>query len=158
MQSTVNSDLRAYQSYINGEWSESRSGKTFPVYDPSTEEIIAHVAEADSADVDYAVKSARAAFDCGRWPATTAQERGRILFRLAAKVRDHAAMLADIEARNGGKPIVEAEGDIRAVITVLEYYGANQWVWPGRSYLGTIRCSWPPGSLGRRWRLAALAF
>jgi betaine-aldehyde dehydrogenase len=123
MQSTVNSDLRAYQSYINGEWSESRSGKTFPVYDPSTEEIIAHVAEADSADVDYAVKSARAAFDCGRWPATTAQERGRILFRLAAKVRDHAAMLADIEARNGGKPIVEAEGDIRAVITVLEYYG-----------------------------------
>ncbi|MCU1297400.1 MAG: Aldehyde dehydrogenase [Acidobacteriaceae bacterium] len=123
MASTVKSDVHTYGTYINGEWSRSASGKTFPVLDPSIEEVIAYVDESDSVDVDRAVQAARTAFDSGAWPQTTAQERGRILFRLADKVRQNAAMLAEIEARNGGKPIVEAEGDIRAVATVFEYYG-----------------------------------
>jgi betaine-aldehyde dehydrogenase len=69
------------------------------------------------------VRAARAAFDSGAWPQTTAQERGRILFRLAERIRTDAAMLAELESRNSGKPIVEAEYDIADVATCFEYYG-----------------------------------
>jgi len=115
--------MKRYRMYINGEFAESRSGKTFPVIDPSTEEIIAEVPDASEADIDAAVGAARAAFDFGPWPQTTAQERGRLLFRLAERVRREAPMLAELEARNSGKPIVEAEFDINDVATCFEYYG-----------------------------------
>src|SRR5712675_464623 len=65
----------------------------------------------------------REAFDSGPWSKTTAQDRGRILFRLAEKIRQNAASLADLESRNTGKPIVEAEYDIADVATCFEYYG-----------------------------------
>ena len=116
-------EVKAYQMYIDGEWLESRSGKTFPVYDPSTEEVVAQVPDANAEDVDRAVAAARAAFDRGAWSGTTAQERGRILFRLATKIRENAAMLAELECRNSGKPIVEAEFDMGDVATCFEYYG-----------------------------------
>jgi len=119
----VKTEVKAYQMYLNGEWVESKSGKTFPVYDPSSEEVIAQVPDANAEDVDRAVTAARAAFDEGAWPLTTAQERGRILFRLANKIRENAAMLAELECRNTGKPIVEAEYDISDVSTCFEYYG-----------------------------------
>lgn len=117
------SEMKRCRHYINGQWVESRAAAYFPVYDPSTEEIIAEVAEADAHDVDRAVKAARAAFDSGPWPQTTPQDRGRILFRLAEKIRQNTAMLAELEARNSGKPIVEAEFDIADVATCFEYYG-----------------------------------
>ena len=123
MSSIAQTSVRTYQNYINGQWVSSASGKTFPVFDPSTEEIIAQVAASDSADVERAVKAARAAFDSGPWAKTTAQDRGRVLFKLADKVRENAAMLAEIECRNTGKPIVEAEYDIADVATCFEYYG-----------------------------------
>jgi len=123
MSSIAQTSVRTYQNYVNGQWVSSASGKTFPVYDPSTEEVIAQVAASESADVERAVKAARAAFDSGSWPKTTAQDRGRILFKLAEKVRQNSAMLAEIECRNTGKPIVEAEYDIADVATCFEYYG-----------------------------------
>src|SRR5438270_12535318 len=119
----VKTEVRTYQMYVNGQWVESKSGKTFPVYDPCTEEVIAQVPDANAEDVNRAVAAARAAFDEGAWPATTAQERGRILFRLANKIRENAAMLAELECRNTGKPITEAEYDIADVSTCFEYYG-----------------------------------
>jgi len=123
MATAIRPNVRSYQMYINGEWVDSASGKTFPVYDPSTEEVIAEVPDADAKDVDRAVKAAREAFDTGAWRGTTAQERGRVLFRLAERVRKEAAMLAELECRNTGKPIVEAEYDIADVATCFEYYG-----------------------------------
>jgi betaine-aldehyde dehydrogenase len=93
------------------------------VIDPSTEETIAEVPNANEKDVNRAVAAARTAFDSGPWPQTTAQERGRILFRLAERVRKESAMLADLECRNTGKPIVEAEYDIADCATCFEYYG-----------------------------------
>ena len=69
------------------------------------------------------MKAARAAFDEGPWQDMTAQDRGRILFKLAQIVRDRADELAELETRNSGKPIVESEFDIADVATCFEYYG-----------------------------------
>ena len=115
--------MKRYRMYINDEWVEGHSGKVFPVLDPSCEEVMAEAPDGDVQDVDLAVRAARAAFDSGPWPQTTAQERGRILLRLAERVRKESAMLAELEARNSGKPIVEAEFDINDVATCFEYYG-----------------------------------
>ena len=122
MTSGMQSEQGAYQLYIDGEWVSSASGKTFPVYDPSTEEIIAKVVEAGAVEVDLAVRAARKAFDSGPWAASTPQSRARVLFKLAAKVREHLPTLAKMETQNTGKPIVEGEGDIEAVAEVFEYY------------------------------------
>ncbi len=119
----VKADVQTYQMYINGEWVASQSGKTFPVYDPSTEEVIAQVPEANAADVDRAVAAAKSAFEDGPWATTTAQDRGRVLYRLAEKIRQNLPMLAELECRNSGKPIVEAEFDINDAATCFEYYG-----------------------------------
>src|SRR2546427_7920352 len=122
MSSSVKTIVRAYQNYINGQWVKSSSGEMFPVYDPSTEEVIAHVASGTAADVDNAVKAARAAFDSGPWRQTSAADRGRLVYKLAEKIRANAAPLAELECRNSGKPIVEAEYDIADAATCFEYY------------------------------------
>src|SRR5271170_5794238 len=119
----IKADVRTYQMYVNGERVDSKSSKTFPVYDPATEEVIAQAPDANAEDVDRAVAAAKAAFEDGPWGSTTAQERGRVLFRLADKIRQNTAMLAELESRNTGKPIVEAEFDITDVATCFEYYG-----------------------------------
>src|SRR6201981_587962 len=123
MSSSATAGVGSYQNFVNGKWEGAASGKTFPVYDPSTEEVIAHVAALEAADVERAVKAARAAVDYWPWAQTTAQDRGRILFRLAEKIRQNSTMLSELECRNTGKPIVEAEYDIADVATCFEYYG-----------------------------------
>jgi len=117
------SSVDTSKNYINGRWVGSVSGETFPVYDPSTEVEIARVASSGPADIDLAVQAARAAFDAGPWAVSTAQDRGRVLFKLAEKVRQNAPYLSEIECRNSGKPIIEAEADIIDVATCFEYYG-----------------------------------
>lgn len=121
MATSTQTGVRTYKAFINGQWTASSGGKTFPVYDPSTESSIAEVPDCDAKDVDRAVKAAKEAFES--WSQTTAQERGRVLFRLAERIRKEAAGLAELESRNGGKPIVEAEFDIADVATCFEYYG-----------------------------------
>jgi betaine-aldehyde dehydrogenase len=123
MSSIAKTSVRTYQNYVNGQWVSSASGETFPVHDPSTEDVIAQVSSSNASDVDKAVKAARAAFDSGPWSTTSAQDRGRILFKLAEKIRQNCAQLAELECRNTGKPIVEAEYDIADVATCFEYYG-----------------------------------
>lgn len=109
--------------YINGEHVSSANGSWFPIYDPSTEEIIAEVPDAGEADVERAARAAREAFEKGAWPETTAQQRGRLLFKLADRIRNETTKLAELESRNCGKPIVEAEMDIADTATCFEYYG-----------------------------------
>src|SRR5437899_11198897 len=104
--------VRTYQLYINGEFVPPEAPATLDVVDPSTADVIARVPDAGAADVARAVRTARAAFDAGPWKDTTAQDRGRVLFKLADIVRRRAGELAELETRNTGKPIVEAEFDI----------------------------------------------
>src|SRR5262245_9752536 len=110
-------------NYIDGDFVESKSTRIIDVIDPATQDVIAAVPDGGATDVDAAVAAARRAFDDGPWRNTTAQERGRILFRVAAIVRNHAAEWAELETRNNGKPIAEAQADIADVATCFEYYG-----------------------------------
>jgi len=109
--------------YIDGRFVPSASKRTLDVIDPATTEVIATVPDATGEDVDLAVRAARKAFDEGPWKDSTAQDRGRMLLKLAAIVRERAEELAELETRNCGKPIVESEGDIEDVATCFEYYG-----------------------------------
>jgi betaine-aldehyde dehydrogenase len=111
------------QLYIDGRFVESHSARTIDVINPATQEVIARVSDGDASDIGAAVAAARRAFESAPWNAVTAQERGRILFRLAQAVREHAAELAELETINNGKPIVESELDIADVATCFEYYG-----------------------------------
>ncbi len=115
--------MDTYSHYINGEFVAPSSGATLAVIDPSTNTVIAQAPDGSAADVDRAVRAARAAFDSGPWKETTAQDRGRILLKLAEIVRSRADELAELETRNTGKPIVEAEFDVGDVATCFEYYG-----------------------------------
>jgi betaine-aldehyde dehydrogenase len=116
-----------HQLYIDGRFVDahgaSHDAQTIDVINPATQEVIASVPDAGPADVDAAVAAARRAFESAAWRDMTAQDRGRILFRLAAIVREHAASLAELETINNGKPIVESEFDIADVATCFEYYG-----------------------------------
>ena len=109
--------------YIDGEFVASSSPATLDVIDPSTCEVIGRVPDAGRADVDRAVRRGARRVRRRPWKKATAQERGRILFKLADIVRARAGELAELETRNSGKPIVEAEFDIADVATCFEYYG-----------------------------------
>jgi betaine-aldehyde dehydrogenase len=111
-----------YRMYVGGEWVEAAAGARLEVVDPASEEVIARVPAATAVDVDRAVRAARAAFT-GGWKDVTAQERGRILLRLAERIRGRKAELAELETRNSGKPIVESEYDLDDTATCFEYYG-----------------------------------
>jgi betaine-aldehyde dehydrogenase len=114
--------MQTYPMYVDGEWVNAASGRTFDVMNPATGEAVARVPDAAAADVDRAVRAARRAFDEG-WRDVTAQERGRVLFRLAEAVRKEAKRLAELETINSGKPLAESEYDINDVATCFEYYG-----------------------------------
>src|ERR1043166_1445988 len=115
--------MKTYQLYINGEYVNAKSGATIDVIDPATTDAIARTPDANKDDVAKAVAAARAAFDSGEWKDATAQDRGRVLFKLAEIVRSRTDELAELETRNTGKPIVEAEFDVSDVATCFEYYG-----------------------------------
>lgn len=107
---------------VNGKRIASADGKTAPVYDPATNTVLAEVAQATAADVDAAVKIAHERFSGGVWKQMRSRERGQILQRIANLIREKTEMLAQIESRNGGKPISAARGEIGAVANTFEYY------------------------------------
>ncbi len=108
---------------INGKWVQARSGETREILDPGNGEVLARVPRADREDVRDAVKAARDAFDKGPWRKTTALERGKLLFKIADGIRAHGKMLAELETRNNGKPLAEAEFDVADAANCFEFYG-----------------------------------
>src|ERR1700691_2788230 len=109
---------------INGQWVESISGKRFSTINPATGEPICDVAEADAADVNLAVKAARAAFHSkAPWRRMSASERGKLLYKLADLVEKHADELARLEALDNGKPFhVARAADLGLTIATYRYY------------------------------------
>ena len=108
---------------INNRWVNSQSGRTFSTINPSTGEEICQVAEADAADVDVAVKAARAAFERGSWRKTSGPQRARLLNRLADLIEKHADELAQLESLDNGKPVSVAKAvDVAATVGCYRYF------------------------------------
>ncbi|NJM35219.1 MAG: aldehyde dehydrogenase family protein [Rhodomicrobium sp.] len=99
--------------FIDGQWAEPASGKTFPTIDPSTEAPIQEIARGSDADVDLAVEAASRAMK-GPWRDLAPADRGRALMRLARQIRAHKEELATMETRDVGKPISSARATSRA--------------------------------------------
>jgi betaine-aldehyde dehydrogenase len=108
--------------WIGGEWVEAKAGQTRDVINPADGSLLARVPEASAADVQQAAAAARRAFDEGPWPRMAARERGTVLFKVAEAIRARAAEFAEIDTRNMGKPIVEAEFDVADAAHCFEYY------------------------------------
>ncbi|HEX2341766.1 MAG TPA: aldehyde dehydrogenase family protein [Vicinamibacterales bacterium] len=107
---------------INGEWRAASGGKTMPVVNPATEEVIAEVAAADKADVDAAVAAARAALS-GPWAQVSARDRGRLVWTLAERLMAKADEIARLETLHNGKPISESRHvEIPAAAECFQYY------------------------------------
>jgi acyl-CoA reductase-like NAD-dependent aldehyde dehydrogenase len=113
----------AEQLVIGGRRVEAAEGLTDEVVEPSTGRPMAEVAEAGVEDAKRAVEVASRAFEEGRWPRTSARERGRLLTKASFLIRERAEDLARTEARNGGKPIAAARGESDLVANVFEYWG-----------------------------------
>lgn len=111
------------QLVLGGERSPAADGRTFAVIEPGTGGPFAEVAQAGKEDAERAVRAAHRAFEEGRWPRLSATERGRVLLRTATLVRERLEELAILEARNAGKPIRDARGEIGLVASVFEYWG-----------------------------------
>jgi len=113
---------RRYQLFIDGQFVDAESGKTFKSPNPATGETFAEVAEADKADIDKAVAAARKAFE-GKWSKMSARDRGRLLYKLSQLIERDTAQLAELETSDNGKPIKESTYiDIPSVVENFEYF------------------------------------
>jgi acyl-CoA reductase-like NAD-dependent aldehyde dehydrogenase len=111
------------QLLIGGVWGDAAGCRRFATINPATEETIAEVSQATAADIDAAVGAARQALRRGPWPATTGSQRGRILNRLAAILRERAEEVVLLESVDAGKPVAATRRmDLPAAIDCLEYY------------------------------------
>ncbi|MBS4176722.1 aldehyde dehydrogenase family protein [Lederbergia citrea] len=109
--------------FINGEFVESVSGKTFDTPNPATGETLATLYEACEEDIDRAVKAARKAFDEGKWAKMSASSRGRLMYKLADLMEENKEVLAQLETLDNGKPIRETmNADIPLAIEHMRYY------------------------------------
>jgi acyl-CoA reductase-like NAD-dependent aldehyde dehydrogenase len=109
------------------------------VVEPATEQVLAEIPDAGVEETDAAVARARAAFPA--WRAVAPADRARLLHRLADTLAEHADELAVLEARNAGKPIADARGEMAMVVDTFRYYAAA----PERLLGDTIPV---PGGLG----------
>ena len=112
---------------IGGAW--QATGDSFATVDPATGETLAQVSEAKAADVDRAVKAARAALDEGAWPAMTPMDRAKLLWAIADTLEAHIDELAELETLDQGKPLfVGRWAEIPGAIAQFRFFGglANQ--------------------------------
>ncbi len=122
---------------IDGKWVDGHSSTSWTITNPATREPLAEIAMADASDVDLAVTAARRAFDEGEWRRMDGLERGRLLFKLAERVRESAEDLAMTDTLNIGKPIRDTLGfDIPCGADMLESYAGLPDKIAGHSYGG----------------------
>ncbi len=108
--------------FINNEWRPAASGKRFPVVNPATEEVLAEVAAGDAADVDNAVRAAKACFESAAWRDLSARKRGRILFKAADLLEARLEEFSRLESAQNGKTLFEAKIELTMTVNTLRYY------------------------------------
>ncbi|MGP8233142.1 MAG: NAD-dependent succinate-semialdehyde dehydrogenase [Methylovirgula sp.] len=106
--------------FIDGAWRPGAGGRTLDVIDPATETVIGTVARAEIADLDAAVAAAARGFVL--WRATPAFERGKILRRAAAILRERITPIAELMTREQGKPVKEAKVEIAVAADTLDWF------------------------------------
>lgn len=108
--------------YIDGEWVLAESGGTREILNPATEKVIATVTEGAEQDAFKAIAAARRAFDHDGWSEVTALERARLLYAVANKLEERAEEFAELDMRDNGKPLREAQFDVIDAIGCFRYY------------------------------------
>ncbi|MFN0217340.1 MAG: betaine-aldehyde dehydrogenase [Hyphomicrobium sp.] len=113
--------MERLQNYIHGRYAANATGATFENLNPATGEVVSQVEIALEHEIDAAIKSAEDGF--ARWSAMSGPERGRILYSASRLLRDRNRALAELEVRDNGKPIQEAEAvDVASGADCLEYF------------------------------------
>ncbi len=133
------------QLFINGQWVDAASGKTFETPNPATGETLARIAEGDVEDINRAVSAARRAFDSGPWSRMSPSERGRIIWRIGDLILEHVEELAQLESLDNGKPVaVAAAADVPLAADLFHYMAG----WATKIEGNTINISVPymPGA------------
>ncbi|WP_374356311.1 NAD-dependent succinate-semialdehyde dehydrogenase [Limnohabitans sp.] len=106
--------------FIHGQWRDAAEGKTLPVFNPATGQEIGRVAHATSTDLDEALVAAQKGFDT--WRNMTAQERGKIMHKAAALLRERSAQIAALLTQEQGKPLAEAKGEVLAGADIIDWF------------------------------------
>ena len=133
------------QLFVNGQWADAASGRTFETPNPATGENLALIAEGDAEDVDRAVQAARSAFDDGPWSKMTPSERGRIIWKIGDLIYEHQDELAQLESLDNGKPYAVAKvADVALSADMFQYMAG----WATKIEGNTINISVPymPGA------------
>lgn len=111
-----------HKMFIGGQWVAARDERSLPVVAPADGQVFDHIARGGAAEVDDAVRAARAALD-GPWGRMSATERGRLLVKIGQAVLDHHDELSRLEARDTGKPLTTARNDVTVLARYFEFYG-----------------------------------
>ncbi len=114
-----------YGLFIGGRWVSPRSGKYFQTISPSTEQVLAEVADANAQDVDDAVKAAREAYD-KYWSKLRGADRAKYIFRISRAIQEKARELAIVESMDGGKPIKESR-DVDVPLAAAHFFYHAGW-------------------------------
>src|ERR1700690_3460490 len=150
---------RRFGHFIDGGWKSAVAGSTFETADPSTGETLARVAQGSAADVDEAVRAARAALP--KWQALAPHARSRYLYALARTLQKHSRRLAVLETMDNGKPIRESR-DIDIPLVIRHFYHHAGWAqlleqeFPGYSPCGVVAqiIPWNFPLLMLAWKIA----
>jgi len=122
----VKVDIKYTKLFINNEWVDAVSKKTFPTINPQDESVIIQVAEGDKADVDIAVAAAKKAFHrYSEWRTMDASARGRLLLKLADLMERDVKYLSELETLDCGKPVKNSEGEIHWSVGIIRYYAGK---------------------------------
>ncbi|WP_209121618.1 aldehyde dehydrogenase family protein [Alkalihalobacillus sp. BA299] len=116
--------VATYQNYINGEWVNSESGKTYASINPAnTEEVLGYFQSSTVADVDQAIAAASEAFPA--WANTAVPTRGDVLFRLIQELEQERDILAEIITKEVGKSLREAKGEVEKTIQAMKQFSGE---------------------------------
>ncbi|WP_118138519.1 aldehyde dehydrogenase family protein [Oceanicella sp. SM1341] len=114
--------VSGHSCLVNGSWRAAASGATLEACSPSDGSRVATLSAGAAADIDAAIASARAAFEEGPWGRMPGYERARLLMALRALMLENREMLAELEARDIGKPMPQALADIDVAARYFEFY------------------------------------
>src|SRR5215831_8114504 len=132
---------RRFDHFINGSWQKPSADEHFETTDPSTGEVLAHIAQGSADDVNAAVQAARAAFS--KWQSLTSHARARYLYAMARQIQKHSRRLAVLETLDNGKPIRESR-DIDIPLVARHFYHHAGWAqlveqeFPGYAACGVV--------------------